>query len=100
MVDPEAVRTHLPKEEPRALEGGGGAVDGRGVHLGLPEREAKLGQMRHLVHLSAGRLEEDRGSHPPVDVPKRPGRVRIQRPGVRRRPGQIGLDCRVEPRFP
>ena len=45
-----------------------GVVDGSCVKIWLTQRKAQFWQMRHLVDLPAGRLEQDCRSHALVDV--------------------------------
>ena len=45
-----------------------GVVDGSCVKIWLTQHKAQFRQMRHLVDLTAGRLEQDRRSHVLVDV--------------------------------
>jgi hypothetical protein len=72
IADPEAIRSRLAHEIGAILEREGGVVDRRRVQLRLAEGEAELREVRHLVGLPAGGLEQDRGSDAPVDVAQRP----------------------------
>ena len=99
MVDAEAVRADLADEEPRRFERRRRRVDGGRLDVRLAEREPQLGQMGHLVDLSARRLEQDRRADAPVDVAQRPLRVGVERPGVRHRSRDVGVDGGVEPRL-
>ena len=99
VVDAEAVGADLADEEARGFEARRGAVDGGGIDLRFTEGEAQFGQVSHLVHLPAGRLEQDRRAHPAMDVPERPLGVRVQRPGARGHPCQVRVDGGIEARL-
>ncbi len=58
--------------------------------------EAQFRQVRDLVRLATGGLEEDRRSHPAMDVAQRTLRVGVQRPGVRLLSGDVRIDGRDE----
>ena len=53
--------------------------------------------MGHLVHLPTGGLEQDRRTHPAVDVTEGALGVRIQGPGAGRLPRKVGVDGDIEP---
>ena len=55
--------------------------------------------MGHPVHLPARRLEQHRRSDAAVDVAERGLAVGIQSPGMRLRPGDVGVDGRRKARF-
>ena len=95
-MDAIAVRADPAQEEAGAFQGGRGVVDGGGVHVRLAQREAQFRQVGDLVHLPAGRLEQDGGADAAVDVAQRPGRVRVQGAGMRHRTRKVGVDRHVQ----
>ena len=86
-------------KEPRPFESRCRIVDGRGIDVGFAERKAQFRQMGHLVHLSAGGLEQDGRTHATVDVAQRSRGIRIQRSGTGRRPREVGVNRRIETRL-
>ena len=84
----------LADEVGAVLERERGVVDRRRVQLRLAEGEAQLREVRDLVGLPAGRLEQDRGADTPVDVAQRSLGVGVERLAVRLLAGDVGVDRR------
>ena len=96
MVDEVAVRAELANEEAEFLQGRRSVVDGGRFDIGFSEGEPQFGQVRHLLHLSAGGLEQDCRAHPAMDVLESAIGVRVQGHGVRSLSGDVGVDGGVE----
>jgi hypothetical protein len=52
--------------------------------------------MRHLVHLTAGGLEQDCYANPPVDIAQRPLGICVERAIMTWLARDIGLNSRIE----
>ncbi len=100
MVNAIAVGPNLANKESACLQRCCSTVDRGGIHVRIAQRETQFGQVGHFVNLPAGRLEQDGGAYATVNVAKRACGICIQRSGMRHRPGEVGVDGRVEPRFP
>jgi hypothetical protein len=95
-MDTEAVSPDLSNKETCGLECGGSIVNGGGLDLRLSERKPQFGEMRHLVHLTAGGLEQDCCANPPVDIAQRPLGICVERAIMTWLARDIGLNSRIE----
>ena len=99
MVNLEAVRSDAADEEPLRLQSDSGIVDRRSIDLWLADGESQLRQVRDLVDLPAGGLEQDGGADPSMDVAQSALAVRVKCSGVRLVAGDVGFDRGVQARF-
>ena len=97
MVDAVAIGTDLANEKSTRLQIRRGTIDGSRIHIRLAEGEAQFGQMGHLIHLPAGRFEEDSRPDAAVQIAKVALGVRVQRLRMSGRTCQIGFDGRIKP---
>jgi hypothetical protein len=93
----EAIRPDTLDEERLRLKGRGRCINRGRVQVRLAQRESQVGQVRNAIHLSAGRLEEDRRAHAPMDVPQHARGIRIECPRVRLLAGDVGVNGRQQP---